>query len=44
LKILNIEMNGSKKLIAGLFRSLGHLHSFKALTRVPTQVTCRIFK
>ncbi len=33
-----------KRLIAGLLWSLGHLHSFEALTRVPTQVTCRIFK
>src|SRR5580658_6946162 len=33
-----------KRLIAGLSWSLGHLHSFEALTRVPTQVTCRIFK
>src|ERR1700722_7472313 len=33
-----------KRLIAGLLWSLGHLHSSEALTRVPTQVTCRIFK
>ena len=33
-----------KRLIAGLLWSLGHLHSVEALTRVPTQVTCRIFK
>src|SRR5690348_5433786 len=32
-----------KRLIAGLFRSLGLMHQ-RALTRVPTQITCQIFK
>src|SRR5690349_13487567 len=32
-----------KRLIAGLFWSLGLMHQ-RALTRVPTQITCQIFK
>jgi hypothetical protein len=45
LKILNIEMNGSKKTHCWTsFLVTRSIALFEALTRVPTQVTCRIFK